>query len=258
MAVEAKRGCGYRKVGGLYMVSGGLASPCGRLPIELHVCPTCNAGIKQTRAWQWIKPRALLANGAACDLTPMVGRTTRCAACPLDPENLPETAGLLWIGEKFYPTAREFMAEAHRLGVSRRIPAIPRNFKLGETWVLVAHPKALERTPKTDDERAELHARNRARVADDLPLVATIERAGIITMFKPVAIEKIVTESQARDVDAMAQLEDKGITPVVVPDNDPHHQGSAHDKEEESDDMSPPQGVGGTTDELGFGSGLAR
>lgn len=64
MAVEARRGCGFRKVGGLYMVSGALSSPCERLPLELHVCPVCNAGIKQTRAWQWIKPPAAPLRGS--------------------------------------------------------------------------------------------------------------------------------------------------------------------------------------------------
>jgi hypothetical protein len=31
MAVEPKRGCGYRKVGGIYLVSGGEGRPCGPL-----------------------------------------------------------------------------------------------------------------------------------------------------------------------------------------------------------------------------------
>lgn len=35
MAVEARRGCGYRKAGGLYLVASGMGSPCHRLPIPL-------------------------------------------------------------------------------------------------------------------------------------------------------------------------------------------------------------------------------
>jgi hypothetical protein len=45
MAVEPKRGFGYRKVGGIYLVSGGKGRPCGCLPIPLHTCPSCRADI---------------------------------------------------------------------------------------------------------------------------------------------------------------------------------------------------------------------
>ena len=54
MAIEQKRGCGYRKVGGLYMVGGGIGVPCDRLPYELTVCPCCSQGVKQSRGWTWI------------------------------------------------------------------------------------------------------------------------------------------------------------------------------------------------------------
>ena len=57
MAVEKERGCGFRKLGGLYVVSGKLAAPCGGLPIRLHVCEACGEGIKQSRSWTWIVPR---------------------------------------------------------------------------------------------------------------------------------------------------------------------------------------------------------
>ena len=52
MSVEARRGCGYRKVGGLYLVGPKLEAGCGRLPL-VHVCPVCQSGIKQTRGWVW-------------------------------------------------------------------------------------------------------------------------------------------------------------------------------------------------------------
>ncbi len=40
---EPKRGCRYRKEGGLYLVSGRGAQVCGKLLIPLDVCPTCSA-----------------------------------------------------------------------------------------------------------------------------------------------------------------------------------------------------------------------
>lgn len=41
-SVEGARGCGYRKAGGIYLVSGGIPRPCGKLPIPLTTCPTCS------------------------------------------------------------------------------------------------------------------------------------------------------------------------------------------------------------------------
>jgi len=233
MAVEAKRGCGYRKVGGLYMVSGQLSAPCGRLPLELHVCPTCMSGVKQTRAWTWVNPAALFST-AECYVdaarTHLQHPGSRCAQCPAgNPALMGEQAGLLWVGGSFYPEAEDFMREARQLGVSRRIPAVPRNFKLGESWVLIAHPRAIYRAPVTDAEREEFQA-ERDNGSPELHLI----RKGVITMFRPTAVEKIVTESQAADEAEMAKLTEKGITPVVVPDDDKDHQGSVHDKDDQS------------------------
>jgi hypothetical protein len=44
---------------------------------------------------------------------------------------------------------------------------------------------------------------------------------------QPERIEKLVTESQSRDATEMAKLARRGITPVVVPDNDPDHNPAA-------------------------------
>jgi hypothetical protein len=139
-------------------------------------------------------------------------------ACPAaDEAALGERVGLLWIGEKFYPTVEAFQTEAAWLGISRRITAIPRGFEVGKHWVFFAHPKAAF-----------------APIADDL----MARGAGIFRIFLPSSIEKIVTESQAKDAEAMAALRERGITPVVVPDNDRDHQGSVDEDdlfEEEAD-----------------------
>jgi hypothetical protein len=121
MARESRRACGYRKVGGLYLCSGGLGAPCCKLPIPLQICPTCNGGIKQTRGFQWIDPAPWL-RGACTDKD----------LCPAaNPETLGERVGLIWIGAQFYPTPASFMTEAEAMGVSRRITAVPRTFKFG-------------------------------------------------------------------------------------------------------------------------------
>lgn len=67
---------------------------------------------------------------------------------------------------------------------------------------------------------------------DELPLEAFIVRKGIITLFKPIAVEKIVTETEFKDTEAMDALRKKGIEPVVVADNDKDHQGSVYEDDE--------------------------
>ena len=151
MASEPRRACGYRKVGGLYLCSDGLGAGCCKLPILLHVCPTCNGGVKQTRGWQWIDPRPWL-KGECSEMPPRkspewVGNPNYVAfdACPAaTPERLGEKVGLLWVGEQFYPTPSSFAVEAASMGVSRRIIAMPRGFKVGESWVFLAHQKIKE------------------------------------------------------------------------------------------------------------------
>jgi hypothetical protein len=210
MASEARRGCGYRKAGALYLTGEAAGTPCCKLPILLHVCPTCNGGIKQTRGWQWLDPKPWL-------------KDTRCTrfrgelTCALArPEIMGDRVGLLWIGAEYYKAPMDFTREAQELGVSRRIKAVPRGFKAGEHYVWLAHPR-VKRIIREDGEPS-----------DDWI-------GGVFHVFLPNRIEKIVTESEFANEDAMAKLRDSGITPVAVPDNDPDHQGSVHDKPRKSE-----------------------
>lgn len=197
MAVEPRRGCGYRKVGGLYLRGSGIGRDCGRLSIPLITCPCCGIGIRQNRGWNWVNPEVLFR-----DLPPCTQGA--CGTCPLAnlAALLGHRAGLLWIGAQFYPTPEHFVQEAHRQGISRRIAAVPKDFQVGETWVLLAHPLG-------------------ARDAEGTPC------PGVFYLFRPEAVEIIVTESQARDPAFMAGLQRRGLTPVVVPDDDPDHQPGA-------------------------------
>lgn len=102
-------------------------------------------------------------------------------------------AGLLWVGEAFYPTPDDFSTEAARQGISRRIHQIPREFKLGETWVLFAHRKTIDR-PTLEDPKAKW--------------------PGIFHTFKPTEIQYVVKGTESEDeLEAMAK---RGITPVRV------------------------------------------
>lgn len=190
MASEARRGCGYRKVGGLYVCGDARGVGCCQMPILMHVCPTCNAGVKQTRSWQWIDPRPWLT-----DCT----RDPRACALGNRGAGLGEKVGLLWIGAEYYPRLEEFNAEAARLGISRRIKVIPRGFELGKSWVWLAHPKV-----RFDIETEKW-------------------TGGVFRIFLPTRFEMIVTDSQTMDSEFMEDLEKRGITAVVVPDDDPDH-----------------------------------
>jgi hypothetical protein len=147
-------------------------------------------------------------------------------------------AGLLWIGERFYPSPSHFIAESDSLGISRRLSAIPRDLEIGKTWVFLAHPRA--------------------------DFVDGADAAGVFRIFKPERLERIVKQSAfdiiagiqekrgnviPLDIDAEAfrvllpatpaeVLETikaynsdlkRGITWVPVPDDDPDHKGTAYD-----------------------------
>jgi hypothetical protein len=109
--------------------------------------------------------------------------------------------GLLWVGEKFYPTPGEFNREALDMGISRRITALPKGFKLGETWVFLAHRKAVHlnysgTAPEFGDPEDHLYA------------------PGIFRIFKPQAIEYVVKGDETPE--ELQKLIDRGITPIKV------------------------------------------
>lgn len=136
VSYEAQRGCGFRKPGGLYLISGRQVTGCCQLPIPFVVCRVCGNGIKPSRGWTWIAPRDLFALKLCTN--PRSGQSCLFAAR----DRLPERAGLLWIGEMFYSDPSKFIAEAVRQGISRRIASIPKGFEVGKTHVFLAHQKA--------------------------------------------------------------------------------------------------------------------
>lgn len=136
--VEAERGCGRRKKGGLYLVSDKEARDCGKMPVPFEVCPCCGGGVKPSRAPVWIaQPERLWAD------LPCVNKRSGCNTCPLAEGSVMGAALLLWVGEKFYPNPHDFTKEAALMGISRRIKSVPQGFVVGETWVLLAHRKAI-------------------------------------------------------------------------------------------------------------------
>lgn len=271
---ETKRGCGFRKPGGIYLVAGAPSAPCGRLPIALDVCPTCHHGVKPSRGWTWIDVRPFLDPDFKCpDATPVVwtGQTKReMCMCPLEPARAPERIGLLWIGERYYPTPDDFLREGSAMGISRRVSAIPVDFKIGETWIGFAHRKVIER--KCDADGCEngfiqtseqyvgkiehgVETRGSIRECKQCDGNRTMIMApAIFGMFKPTAVEYVVEPTKLADPEYIAKLESlekRGITLINVNritddnqtrvpiDDDPEYQVVEHDDACRCNDCCP-------------------
>ena len=189
---EQKRGCGYRQPGGMYMMAPSTFEPCHRLPIELHVCKVCNGGIKPARGWTWIEPLGLI--GGVCDrFSPVEGVALHCETCVACNPSA-ERAGLIWIGEGFYKTPADYMAEVKSLGLSRRVSGIPKGFKPGETVVYLVHPKAVF-TRGEEDGQGE-------------------HSAGIFTAFRPTHIEYIIKGDEKPQ--KLERLAKQGVKLVIL------------------------------------------
>lgn len=182
--IESERGCGYRKGGGIYLVSDGIGSVCCKLPMELTVCPCCHGGIKPARGFTWVTT-SLFASVPCFE-------PDQLNLCPM---NLPADirVGLLWVGEKYYPTAQDFTREANAMGTSKRLSAIPKDIEVGKTWVYLAHRKAVAKVT----EKGEV---------EFFP--------GIFRAFRPDRIEYVVKGTETTE--ELEKLEKRGLTLVKV------------------------------------------
>ena len=195
MPIEPKRGCGYRRVGVLYLVGSGLAKPCPNMPLSLEPCPICGFKPQFYRDFMWIAKSYIM------KLVELYGDPEADdPGCPLcDAENIDmERYGFMWVGRKYY-TPESFVKEALEMGVSKAIKQIPKGLELGKTWVLLAHPDAVR--IGVDDEGNP------------------ITKSGIFYAFRPLRIEMLVYESEA-DEETLERLRERGITPVIVPDSE--------------------------------------
>lgn len=190
MAVEARRGCGYRKVGALYLCGGGIWAGCDRLPYEVGACPVCGEGIHFPRSLREINPARLFGDHENCR------DTFDCHMCV--PSG--EPAFILGVGEKYY-SPQSFITEAQMMGVSKRIATLPKKLKLGETWVYLIHKKAI-------------HCGN-AEGKD-------LYKMAVFAAFVPHSVEMPIWKSKTTKR-KLKELEKRGITPVVIPDGDLDH-----------------------------------
>jgi hypothetical protein len=204
---EQKRGCGYRKIGGLYLVSDpGFQLKCDGLPLELEPCGCCGFVPPFSRNLQRIQPAYLFqAERKKHDRDPGAIEDAHQCICPnICPLCYPIQGidyGLMFVGKQSY-TPSSFLKEAMMMGVSKRIPDIPSWLKLGETWVLLAHNET-PRVSLTELQKNELHAKE-----------PTYMKA-IFHGFKPERVEMPVWKGDLTTVE-IHNLEEKGITPVLL------------------------------------------
>lgn len=189
--VESERGCGYRKPGGIYLIGGSFSQGCGKLPIELTSCPCCGQGIKFRRGFSWISYELI-------EAAPCVNNERECLGCdPFNANYRGQQMGLLFVGEKFYETPDVFMREASAMGISKRISTIPKGLKVGETWVMLAHNKAVTKFEKDENGNP-----------------VEVKKPGIFACFIPKRIEYVVTGEETAD--ELEALEKRGLSLVKV------------------------------------------
>ena len=197
--LEPRRGCGYRRLGKIYVIGAGLSYPCHRLPMNLEPCPVCGSGIKFTRGWIEIQPDKLFGNcnDSKCECKLNKDRWGKCPVC--EP---PEHGYILWVGEKFY-TPKSFIEEASRLGISKAVAYVPKNLEVGKTVVYLAHKKA---------------GRKLVEDKETLTGMKEVEVPAIFYAFVPTRLEVLLKKSEATE-EKIESYEKRGIDVVIVPDD---------------------------------------
>jgi len=210
MPIESERGCGYRQVGKLYLVGFGIPYVCDNLPYVLDECDCCGYAPPFSRNLQWINKtyirehRGQRKDPHSDKIFGVCICPANCPICHPDANDL-EKYALMWVGERYY-TPKSFTLEAEKMGVSKAIPAIPKDLKLGETWVFLAHRKVM--THDGFDENGFSKGSE--------------EKPAIFYGFIPKKVEMLIWEREATE-EKIKELKEKGITPVIVPDGDEVH-----------------------------------
>ena len=157
--VESERGCGWRQIGGCYLVCDAISTPCDGLPVELKACGCCEFKVRQARSMQPIHA-GYLANlmkdhdcrdDYPCPICWFAkgypAMKERIRSLPSDSEerakleaDLPKVFYLMFVSKEFY-TPEAFLKEAKYQGISKRVAAnsLPKGFKVGTNWVFLGH-----------------------------------------------------------------------------------------------------------------------
>jgi len=199
------------------------------MPFPLSTCPVCGQGIKVSRGFTEINPLKLfdlhddyrdLPDGTIEILRRNCQDKFRpCFLC--DPQD--EPSYIMLVGAGNYKMPQDFLEEAHRMGISKRIPFIPKGLKLGKTVVYLAHPQACEvREPIALQQALAIVEGSETNQPRLLETEKISKGLGIFCAFIPKRVEKLVWESELTD-EKREELEKRNITPIPVPDGDKDH-----------------------------------
>jgi len=228
MSVEQKRFCGFRRVGAMYICGGYISASCDRLPLPLTTCPVCGGGIKVSRAFTEINPFKLwgLHDGSLIELVDDQPVTAICRdiirPCHVcDPQD--QSAFIMLVGAGNYPTPQDFLEEAHLMGISKRIPFIPKALELGKTVIYLAHPKACEVKVAAELQRTlAIPGESETEQPRLLEAERNDKKLGIFCAFIPKNVEKLVWQSEYTE-ENIEKHRKRGVELVPVPDGDKDH-----------------------------------
>jgi len=197
----------------------GMAVPCDRLPFILRECECCGFIPHMFRGFTWMNkkylggnhPRALVGSDE-CRLTvhcDCVKIGLNCPIClPSNQEQ--ERYGFMWVSKYSY-TPESFIREAQEMEVSKRVNRLPKGLKPG-MWILLAYkwvPVSAREYPEFQVEGKKLNSE-------------PVEVPAIFYAFRLQRVEYLIWESEATP-EYLEELNEKGLTPVVIPDGDDDH-----------------------------------
>jgi len=128
----------------------------------------------------------------------------------------------MMVGERYY-TPESFLDEALAMGISKRIPFMPKGLELGKTVLYLAHPKACEVKVEAALQQAmAIVEEAQTKKPRLLEVERTEKKLGIFAAFIPKRVEKLIWESKATP-EELEKLEKRGISPVIIVDGDKDH-----------------------------------
>jgi hypothetical protein len=232
---EPRRQCGYRRIGGTYLMSGRFfGHPCGKMPFPLGRCPECGEGLFKVALR---KPKFVNASVLIPFVDGMECNYKHCDSCPAN--NLEKLGKvILWgVGKDNY-TPESFIAEANAQGISKRLDRIPKEFldedlEIDQFLVFAVHPEAC--TVEGNVEDFGHGKRDIDTMVDDLfekgETKSVVKVPGVFMVFRPERLQHVVDEEYlVNNEKKVERLKNLGVEIIEVP------QGGFDEEDDEMED----------------------